>query len=289
MIACPPGDPRRSGQDPSCEALAGCRRSVARCSGGVRVQDRWSAERRPGATRIGCAAACARQAGSFGIRARLKAARARWKPCWVRSRPRNRDFPQPATALSQPDISSMRLRTRWLTAWPGWRLVRPSMSERRRALTVSYAPCATCGMTLRSHNSATTPAVSNPLSRASVPPGRGWSRTIPPPKPHRNQDALRETAGPTSGRSGFRAPGCQVPGPRGGRNGFSARGLPDTGTVGSACPGNGEPLPSPDLCSRALAWRRRGRFGSAFSPLSCGSVHWQGSTATAFPCRFRVS
>src|SRR5579884_1037829 len=37
----------------------------------------------------------------------------------------------------------MRLRSRWLTEYPPWRVVRPSIAERRRLLMF----CATCGTT----------------------------------------------------------------------------------------------------------------------------------------------
>lgn len=39
------------------------------------------------------------------------------KPYSVRSRPRKRDLRHPATVLSQPKISSMRFRIRWLMSY----------------------------------------------------------------------------------------------------------------------------------------------------------------------------
>src|SRR6516162_6020377 len=48
--------------------------------------------------------------------------------------------------LPHPNGSSTRLRFCWLTSYPQWRIVRPSMAERR--LVVFWA---TCGVTLKSH------------------------------------------------------------------------------------------------------------------------------------------
>ena len=33
------------------------------------------------------------------------------------------------TVLLQPNVSSIRLRMRWLMAYPAWRVVRPSMAD----------------------------------------------------------------------------------------------------------------------------------------------------------------
>jgi hypothetical protein len=57
--------------------------------------------------------------------------------------------------LPQPNDSSMRFLFCWLTAYPAWRVVRPSMAER---LLVSF--CATCGVTLSCRRSATKSRVS---------------------------------------------------------------------------------------------------------------------------------
>src|SRR2546422_3942177 len=46
------------------------------------------------------------------------------------------------TVLSHPKISSTRLRRCWLTAYPGCRVVRPSIALRRFRVF-----CATCGVT----------------------------------------------------------------------------------------------------------------------------------------------
>jgi hypothetical protein len=40
----------------------------------------------------------------------------------------------PTTVFIQPKPSSMRLRTFRLTEYPAWRVVRPSIAERRRLL-----------------------------------------------------------------------------------------------------------------------------------------------------------
>src|SRR5262249_6466381 len=58
-----------------------------------------------------------------------------------------------------PNGSSTRLRFCWLTSYPQWRIVRPSMVERRLVVF-----CATCGVTLKSRMSDTKSAVSKPLS-----------------------------------------------------------------------------------------------------------------------------
>src|SRR5262249_27623485 len=55
--------------------------------------------------------------------------------------------------LPHPNGSSTRLRFCWLTSYPQWRIVRPSMAERR--LVVFWA---TCGVTLKSRMSDTKSA-----------------------------------------------------------------------------------------------------------------------------------
>ncbi len=58
-------------------------------------------------------------------------------------------------SLLQPKISSLRLRIVWLIASPGWRVVRPSMAERRPAVLQ-----ATCGVTAMARGSFTKSAAS---------------------------------------------------------------------------------------------------------------------------------
>src|SRR6516225_4034899 len=60
--------------------------------------------------------------------------------------------------LPHPNGSSTRLRFCWLTSYPQWRIVRPSMAERRLVVF-----CATCGVTLKSRMSDTKSAVSKPF------------------------------------------------------------------------------------------------------------------------------
>jgi phosphoglycerol transferase len=64
----------------------------------------------------------------------------------IRSRrgPRCRTLRISPSVLSQPKISSTRLRRRWLTAWPAWRVVRPSI-----ALVRWVVFCATCSISSR--------------------------------------------------------------------------------------------------------------------------------------------
>src|SRR5512132_102865 len=65
--------------------------------------------------------------------------------------------------LPHPNGSSTRLRFCWLTSYPQWRIVRPSMAESRLVVF-----CATCGVTLKSRMSDTKSAVSKPLSAPTV-------------------------------------------------------------------------------------------------------------------------
>jgi len=51
----------------------------------------------------------------------------------------------------------MRLRIRWLAAWPGWRAVRPSIAERAR---LRVRVCAACGRTFIGRNALTKSAAS---------------------------------------------------------------------------------------------------------------------------------
>src|ERR1700731_3429745 len=64
--------------------------------------------------------------------------------------PRCRILRKPATVLAQPKASSTRLRMRWEIAYPGWRVVRASIAERRPLVF-----CATCGVTALSRSSMT--------------------------------------------------------------------------------------------------------------------------------------
>ena len=59
----------------------------------------------------------------------------------TRSTPRNLVLRWPATVFIQPKASSMRFRMRWLMAYPGWRVVLPSIAERRPLVF-----CVTCGL-----------------------------------------------------------------------------------------------------------------------------------------------
>lgn len=47
------------------------------------------------------------------------------------ARPRCRALRNPATVSAQPHVSSIRFLIRWLIVQAGWRVVRPSMAERR--------------------------------------------------------------------------------------------------------------------------------------------------------------
>ena len=58
----------------------------------------------------------------------------------TRSRPRNLVFSCPPIVFLQPKASSIRLRMRWLTAYPACRVVRPSIADERPLVF-----CATCG------------------------------------------------------------------------------------------------------------------------------------------------
>jgi hypothetical protein len=69
--------------------------------------------------------------------------------------PRWRIVRRPATVLAQPKASSIRLRMRCEIALPGWRVVRPSIAERR-----PFWFCATCGATACSRSSSTKSALS---------------------------------------------------------------------------------------------------------------------------------
>jgi hypothetical protein len=48
------------------------------------------------------------------------------------ARPRRFACHGPAAAWIQPNGCSTTLRKTWLTAWPGWRVVRASIALRRR-------------------------------------------------------------------------------------------------------------------------------------------------------------
>src|SRR4029453_13481331 len=65
--------------------------------------------------------------------------------------------------LPHPNGSSTRLRFCWLTSYPQWRIVRPSMAESRLVVF-----CATCGVTLKSRRWDKKSAVSKPLSPPTV-------------------------------------------------------------------------------------------------------------------------
>lgn len=66
---------------------------------------------------------------------------------------------QPAEDL--PDALTLLLAERVA----GWRMVRPSIAERRRAVSVSQAFCATCGVMPNSRNAMTNPACRSPCRR----------------------------------------------------------------------------------------------------------------------------
>ena len=78
------------------------------------------------------------------IRTRSYAAKAKVKAHPTRRLPRWRVLRMSATVLIQPLMRSMALRACWLLAYPGWRVVGPSMAERRRVVF-----WATCGVTHR--------------------------------------------------------------------------------------------------------------------------------------------
>lgn len=69
--------------------------------------------------------------------------------------PRSFVLRRPATVLIPPNASSIRLRMRWLAAYPAWRVVRPSIAERRPLVLR-----ATCGRTLSSRSFSTKSAAS---------------------------------------------------------------------------------------------------------------------------------
>jgi len=68
---------------------------------------------------------------SVRIRTRLYAAAVKRNCQFTRAPPRCLSFRIPPTVFIQPKTSSMRLRTRWLTAYPAWRVVRRSSVWRR--------------------------------------------------------------------------------------------------------------------------------------------------------------
>src|SRR5262249_36019350 len=71
---------------------------------------------------------------------------------------------QSADGLAPPEwLLNPLARFCWLTSYPQWRIVRPSMAERRLVVF-----CATRGVTLESRMSDTKSAVSKPLSAPTV-------------------------------------------------------------------------------------------------------------------------
>ena len=93
---------------------------------------------RPMSLQFAARASC-RVASSLGNRARLWAAAVKVKAQPTRSRPRNLVFSCPPIVFIQPKASSIRLRMRWLTAYPACRVVRPSIADDRPLVF-----CATC-------------------------------------------------------------------------------------------------------------------------------------------------
>jgi hypothetical protein len=73
----------------------------------------------------------------------------------AKPRPRCRVLRRPPTVFIHPKGSSIRLRLIVLMRWPGWRIVRAPIAERR---LLSF--CGTCGVQPRFRQPATKSAVS---------------------------------------------------------------------------------------------------------------------------------